>query len=488
MIRGFLLLITIGLLWQVSRAADERPHVVLVMTDDQGWGQMGYMGHPHLKTPHLDAMADAGLRLDRFYAGASNCSPTRATVLTGRTNDRTGVHNHGYPLRLQEKTLAQALKGAGYQTAHFGKWHLNGLRGPGVPILGDDTHSPGGFGFDHWLSVTNFFDVDPVLSRMGEFEEYQGDSSEVAVDAALEYLKNSSELAEKPQFIVIWFGSPHSPMVCSDEDLDALVDFPDVESKDGPEHHGELVAMDRSIGALRAGLRELGIAENTILWFNSDNGGLAKMGVDTVGGLRGFKNTMYEGGLRVPAVIEWPAVIEAGRRSSYPCGTVDIFPTIAECVGLDPDEVMLQPRDGESLRTLFDQDIKTRERPLAFRHSSRGVIIDNDLKYISQDKKEELYHLIDDTAEANNLAADQPEQLARMRAIYQEWDATVEASVAGKDYPEGAVDADQPARRFWYEDAAYLPFLEGWRDRPEYKGSVLKGLKLKSSKKETEVK
>ncbi len=116
-----------------SVAADSRPNIILVMADDQGWGQTGYYNNPVLKTPNLDAMAANGLRFDRYYAAAPVCSPTRASVLTGRTNERTGVMSHGYALRRQEKTIAQALKNAGYVTGHFGKWHLNGLRGPGVP-------------------------------------------------------------------------------------------------------------------------------------------------------------------------------------------------------------------------------------------------------------------------------------------------------------------------------------------------------------------
>ena len=111
--------------------ADARPNIVLVMADDMGWGQTSYYDHPVLRTPNLDAMAAAGLRFDRFYAGAPNCSPTRATVMTGRNHDRVGVFDHGFPLRLQERTIAQAWRDAGYATAHFGKWRLNGLQGPG---------------------------------------------------------------------------------------------------------------------------------------------------------------------------------------------------------------------------------------------------------------------------------------------------------------------------------------------------------------------
>jgi arylsulfatase A-like enzyme len=435
----------------------ERPHIVLVMTDDQGWGQMGYRGHSHLRTPHLDAMAKNGLRFERFYAGASNCSPTRATVMTGRTNDRSGVHDHGYPMRLQEKTIARALRDSGYVTGHFGKWHLNGLRGPGVPILKDDSHSPGGFGFDTWFSVTNFFDRDPLMSRQGEFVQKQGDSSEVTVDEALAFMR-SKKSGDAPIFVVIWYGTPHSPMIGSEEDRKPFADLPSQQ-----QHQlAELVAMDRSVGALRAGLREMGIADNTLLWFNSDNGGLPKMGADTVGGLRGFKNSMYEGGLRVPAVIEWPAVIKP-RITHYPAGTVDIFPTVAEIAKL-PSDAMLKPIDGSSLRALFDAEIAKRAKPLFFRHRDRGVIIDNDLKLHANKGKFELYDLAADAKEATNILKSRPEIAERLKKAYQAWDTTVEASVAGKDYPSGQVAPKQPERRFWRDDPAYAPYAKAWEE------------------------
>ena len=135
----------------------ERPNIILVMSDDQGWGQTGYYNHPLLKTPHLVKMAEEGLRMDRFYAAAPVCSPTRSSVLTGRANDRSAVFAHGFPMRRQEKTISQALQKAGYNTAHFGKWHLDGLKGPGVPVLAEDNRNPGYFGFNEWLSVSNFF-------------------------------------------------------------------------------------------------------------------------------------------------------------------------------------------------------------------------------------------------------------------------------------------------------------------------------------------
>ena len=144
----------------------KRPNIVLIMADDQGWGQTGYYKHPILKTPNLDDMATNGLRFDRFYAAGPVCSPTRASVLTGRSHDRTGVLSHGYALHRQERTIARAMQKAGYATGHFGKWHLNGVRGPGVPVLNSDPHHPGNFGFSHWLTVTNFFDWIPISSRV----------------------------------------------------------------------------------------------------------------------------------------------------------------------------------------------------------------------------------------------------------------------------------------------------------------------------------
>ena len=153
------LLITLG----SAAVAADRPNIVLVMADDQGWGQTSYNNHPILKTPHLDAMAENGLRFDRFYAAGPVCSPTRASVLTGRTHNRTGVQSHGYALHRQERTIAQALSKAGYATGHFGKWHLNGVRGPGVPVLESDPHHPGHFGFGHFL----LRDRNRVLGLLG---------------------------------------------------------------------------------------------------------------------------------------------------------------------------------------------------------------------------------------------------------------------------------------------------------------------------------
>ena len=450
----------------------KKPNIVLVMTDDQGWGQTGYYNHPILKTPNLDLMADNGLRFDRFYAGAPNCSPTRATIMTGRSNMRAGVNNHGYALRLQEKTLPQALQKAGYATGHFGKWHLNGFSGPGVPVLKDDPRGPGPFGFDEWLSVTNFFDRNPLMSRNGNFEDFKGDSSEVIVAKALKFIRRQAA-SETPFLTVIWYGTPHSPFIAADEDK---ADFGQLKQKSS-DHYGELVAMDRSIGTLRKGLGDLGVTDNTLVWFCSDNGGLRGIEPDTVGGLRGNKGTIFEGGLRVPAIIEWPAVITRPRITKHPTVTMDIFPTIAAIVGL-PDTAMLQPRDGMSIRPLFDGEIGPRGKPIGFRHTGRAAFIDNDCKLLTQDLAKgvfELYNLAEDPTETNDLFASYPKIAQRMLKQFEAWNRQVEASIAGKDYPEGSVRKDEPKpQRRWSTAEQYKPYIEQLKKRPEYANEIEK--------------
>jgi len=444
-----------------------RPNVVLLMTDDQGWGQTGYYHHPVLKTPALDAMAANGLRLDRFYAGAPVCSPTRASVLTGRANDRTGVPSHGHALRLQEKTLSAALKAAGYATGHFGKWHLNGLRGPGVPVLKDDSHSPAAFGFDEWLTVTNFFDMNPVMSRKGQFEEFSGDTSAIIVGEALTFI-GASVKAGKPFLAVIWDGSPHSPWVASDADRKPFASL-DARSQ---HHYGELVAFDRAVGVLRKGLRDLGVADDTLVWYCSDNGGLSGIKPDTVGGLRGNKGSVYEGGLRVPGIIEWPARVKP-RITRYPACTMDIFPTVADILKL-PKTVLLEPVDGVSLVPLLAKEIAKREKPIPFRFHRKGALVDNNHKLVADIPREsfQLYDLEADPKESRDIAAAEPEVFRKLKSAFLEWNATVDASVAGKDYPEGTVREGEPTSHFWRDDERYKPFFEQWKARREYAGQL----------------
>ena len=448
---------------------DESPNIILIMTDDQGWGQTGYYDHPVLETPNLDAMAENGLRFERFYAAAPVCSPTRASILTGRTNDRTGVVDHGYALRKQEKTIAVALQKAGYATGHFGKWHLNGLRGPGVPILKDDSHSPGKFGFDHWLTVTNFFDIDPLMSENGSFIDLKGNSSEIIVKKALEFIKEKTS-QNLPFFAVIWDGSPHDPFLASEKDRDNFKDL----DKQSQHHYGELVAFDRSLGVLRKTLKDLGLQNNTILWYCSDNGGLRNISPPSVGGLRGYKTTIWEGGLRVPAIIEWPKMIKP-KVTNYPASTMDIFPTIADILNL-PDTDLLKPIDGITLKPIFKNDLINREKRIPFRYKDQGALIDNNFKLVvtSIDKEKfELYDLEKDFSETIDLSSQNPLIFNQMKTDYLKWSESIDSSQVGMDYPEGKV-LNNPERHFWMNDDRYKPYLKEWINRPEYRDRILR--------------
>jgi arylsulfatase A-like enzyme len=444
-----------------------KPNFVLCMADDQGWGDMAYNGHPVLKTPTFDQMSREGLRFDRFYAGAPVCSPTRASVMTGRTPNRMGCFKWGYTLRPQEITVAEALKTAGYTTGHFGKWHLGSMRA-------DSPVSPGQSGFDQWFSSPNFFEIDPWMARNGKAVKTTGEGSEVIVDAALEFVRS----AKQPFLAVVWFGSPHAPHIGIERDLTLY--------KDQPKNRAflaEITAMDRAMGKLRAGLRSAGIADDTVLWYCSDNGAIPQ---GSTGGLRGKKGMIYEGGLRVPGLLEWPAKIRQPRATSLPSCTVDIYPTLLELGGAKVERQ--PPLDGVSLAPLLLGEMKSRPRPLGFWDYAIGGIaskssalleelakeqaagkvrpaaeaepipeaqlrsdysdktfpghsawLDGDWKlHRIEGKKDgvkwELYNLGTDRTESRDLVATETDRAARMKAELETWLRSVVASLNGEDY------------------------------------------------------
>ena len=439
----------------------QRPNIVLVMADDQGWGDTSYNGHPELKTPQLDALAASGLRLDRFYTAHFNCSPTRASILTGRHPDRMGTFSPGAPIRAQELTVAKVLQSAGYATGHFGKWHLNGKSGdkntkeiPGRAILASDPLSPGRMGFDEWVSADNFFDLDPVLGRNGVPEKFHGDSSDVTTDEALKFIRKQAGTG-KPFLAVVWFGSPHVPHEALPADKAAYVALPLKEQN----YYGEIAAVDRSVGRLRAALRELKVADNTLLWYKSDNGG--HEGPKSTGDLRGQKGTLWEGGLRVPCVVEWPALIPQPRISAMPCSTLDIYPTLLAATGAVAQN-QIQPLDGINLLPLFDGKMTERGRTVPFwnhagNKSGHAALLDWPYKLHTDPVGERgkksgesapvlLYNVEKDPKETTDLAAQEPERVAKMSAELTAWKASVEKSLAGEDYAEKKETAPKAKR------------------------------------------
>src|SRR5262245_5125064 len=344
-----------------ASAADpaKLPNVVLVMADDQGWGDMAYNGHPHLKTPNFDAMAKEAIRFDLFHAAAPVCSPTRASVMTGRTPNRMATFKWGHPIRPQETTLAQVLKKSGYRTGHFGKWHLGSMQK-------DGQCTPGKCGFDEWISSPNFFDLDPVLSDKGKAVAFKGDSSDITADLALKFIRDC-HANKQPFFAVVWFGSPHAPHQALPEDRKIYADRPNANEQN---FLGEITAMDRAFGRIRKELKDLGVTNDTILWYCSDNGALPKVG--SAGERRGNKGQVYEGGLLVPALLEWPARFPKPRVINVPCVTSDIYPTVLEWTGAKADKQ--PPLDGISLVSILDGKAAARTKPIGFwDHPTAGV-------------------------------------------------------------------------------------------------------------------
>jgi arylsulfatase A-like enzyme len=436
-------------------AAPTRPNVLLIMADDQSWGDTGYNGHPELKTPHLDAMAKSGVRFDHFYAAHCNCSPTRASVMTGRHPIRSGVFSPSSPFRTEEVTIAQIARLAGYATGHFGKWHLNGVVGRGQPISASDPLSPGKFGFDHWVSVSNYYDLDPLMARNGTTEQFKGDGSDIATDEALKFIRRSAK-DEKRFLAVVWFGSPHNPHRALPADKSAYSDLP----KEDQEYYGELTAIDRSVGRLRGALRELKIADNTIVWYCSDNGGA--MGPKSTGHLRGSKNTLWDGGVRVPGILEWPARIPAPFAVEVPCSTLDIFPTVLEAIDAKTTPPT-RPLDGISLIPLLDRQTAARSKPISFwlrsaklpsgkvrtrNFSGHAALLEwpyklhkNPVTGVGKNKGNNsplpavlLYDLSKDPRETTDLASQEPERVEKMSAELEAWQVSVEKSLAGADY------------------------------------------------------
>jgi arylsulfatase A-like enzyme len=457
-------------------AAVEPPNIVLVMADDQGWGDMAYNGHPHLKTPNFDALAKEGIRFDQFHAAAPVCSPTRGSVMTGRTPNRFGCFSWGHSLRPQEITIAEALKTAGYVTGHFGKWHLGSVQ-KASPV------SPGASGFDEWASSPNFFDLDPVLSVKGKAVQFQGDSSEVTMDEALKFIRDCA--GKKQRFLaVVWFGSPHDPHQALESDRAPYADLPEKQQN----FYGEITAMDRAFGRLRAELRTLDLRENTLLWYCSDNGALPKVG--SSGGRRGFKGQIYEGGLAVPALLEWPAVFHEPKVIKAPCVTSDIYPTVLEIAGVTMEKQ--PPLDGIDLMPLLTGQERKRSRPIGFWESGKKGISTpskvwmeellaaqirgeepNDPVRVRRDAAEvgapasltefpghaawldwpwklhrmenqtshevrwELYNLATDPDESTLLLAEQPERVPEMQHDLENWLESVVRSLNGEDYPAG---------------------------------------------------
>ncbi len=428
----------------------EKPNVILLMADDLGWGDVGFNGNNVIQTPHLNQMAKAGMKFNRFYAQSAVCSPTRGSCLTGRHPFRYGIlgANVGH-LWSGEETLAELTSEYGYQTGHFGKWHLGTLNktfsGKGKSRKPDENFMPpSGAGFNDWFStefaVATWDPYDPQNAhekkhagdpRVLYWENGNnvtsplvGDDSRIIVDRAIAFMDQQVK-SELPFFAVIWFHAPHKPVVAGPKYRAMYSQYPE----SAQHYYGCITAMDEQVGRVRAFLRVAGVANNTVLCFCSDNGPEGKSVGEgtswgTTGGLRGRKRSLYEGGIRVPAVIEWPSRIKAGAVCNVPCVTSDYFPTVAEILGCCVDRV--RNCDGQSLVRVFD-GTKRRFKPIGFIDRQRSVWMENELKLIvHNDGRRELYDVEKTPTETDNLSKSKPKRTADMLKRLSQWKSSVE--------------------------------------------------------------
>lgn len=451
-----------------AQSAEIKPNIILMMCDDLGWGDVEFNGGKIIKTPHLNQMATEGLKFNRFYAAAPVCSPTRGSCLTGRHPFRYGIPtaNSGH-MKPEELTLAELLKKNGYATGHFGKWHLGTLTktvkdaNRGGPRGAPHYSPPQDNGFDVCLSTESKVPTyDPMRKPKGAkaggtwdylkegqpsqvygtyyWNEHgekvtanlQGDDSRIIMDRAIPFIRKAA-LNDQPFFAIIWFHTPHLPVVAGPRHAKPYQQYTVRERN----YYGCITAMDEQVGRLRTELNSLGIAEKTMHWFCSDNGPEGNESAPgSAGPFRGRKRSLYEGGVRVPGILVWPGQTRPGTISEFPSVTSDYLPTIADALGIIMPKN--RPFDGISLLPMLQGRMQSRPKPIGFQSRRQVTLNDNRYKLVTDDEYGafELYDLIKDPGEKNDIALQKPNIVARMTATVKTWRESCETSNQGQDY------------------------------------------------------
>jgi arylsulfatase A-like enzyme len=438
-----------------SQAADT-PNVVLVVADDLGWRDLGCYGSTFYKTPHLDRLAKDGLRFTDFYAACPVCSPTRASILTGKYPQRVNITDwipgrKDLPdqrlkrpeirneLPLEEVTIAEALKKRGYVTAHVGKWHLGGpgfgpeKQGFDVNIGGDQTGTPRSY----FAPFENKQGTMPGLEK-AEPGEYLTDR--LAAEAERFIAANK----DRPFFLYLPHYAVHTPLRAPQPLVEKYPATPRAGSQSNPVYAAMVESLDAAVGRVLKALDDHKLADNTLVIFTSDNGGLATTeggptGATFNGPLREGKGFLYEGGVRVACIVKWPGVVKPGTVTNEIAITNDLFDTILEATGRgarNEPEAAGGPRDGVSLVPIFrGEELKARpvfwHYPHYANQGSRpgGAVRRGNYKLIEyyEDGRRELYDLSKDLSESRNLAAEKPDIAKDLAAELDAWRKAVGA-------------------------------------------------------------
>ena len=407
--------------------AENKPNFILILADDLGFADVGYHGCKDVPTPHIDALAKQGVKMTQGYANAAVCSPTRAAILTGRYQHRFGCEYHIGPRRrspeatiglpLNEKTIAERLKPHAYVTAHIGKWHLGG------ELQNNKALMPPSRGFDEFFGILEgaslYNDVHNRERKYRRGFEIIDHEPEYYTDAlgreAISFIKRNQD---KPFFLYLPFNAPHAPRQAKAEHMKKFKNIEDIKRR---EFAGMLYSMDENIGRIMQTLKDLKIEENTAVIFLSDNGGKPNDNASLNHPLRGEKNGYFEGGIRVPFCIKWPAKIKADSRYHYPTMSMDLFPFILENAGVNiPNEWNIE---GKNFLTHLNSNKRLHDE-LFWKSGQDFSVRHKDWKLLKQDGQFYLFDLSIDPNETNNQFSMKPELVSRLQELYKKWDTS----------------------------------------------------------------
>ncbi len=441
--------------------ADDRPNIVILFADDLGYGELGCQGNPEIPTPHIDSIAEAGIRFTNGYVSAPNCSPSRAGLLTGKYQTRFGYEfnpvgarneNPQIGLPRSERTIAEILQRAGYTTGLIGKWHLGGTAEYHPRRRGFDEF----FGFLHeghffvpppWRGVTTMLRRQALPDgSQGRWEESESlvysthmGQNEPPYDANNPILRDGQPVTEemyltdaftresldfidrhkdKPFFLYLSYNAVHSPLQAKNADMEPFSQIEDVHRRI---FSGMLASLDNSVGAVLDKIRGAGLEQTTLIFFLSDNGGPTRELTSSNAPLRGEKSQVYEGGLRVPFLVQWKGQLPAGKTYQEPVISLDIFATALAAAGLPLPEGI----DGVNLLPYLKEEANgSPHDTLYWRQGPRTALLANPWKLLTMDggKRWELYHLEDDISESQDLAEVEPDQLEKLKQIWERLD------------------------------------------------------------------
>ncbi len=441
----------VGMATAAAYAAKDKPNVLLINIDDLGWSDLGCMGSDYYKTPNIDKMASEGMLFTNGYAAAANCAPSRACLLTGQTTPRHGVYTvlnsdrgsastrkliptkNTLHIEPDNKTLGHLMKSAGYKTCSIGKWHVSNSplkNGFDINIAGSHAGGPYTGGYHSPYKYPNC-----VKKEKGEY---------LTDRLTREAIKFMSETKEQPFFLYLPYFAVHTPIQGKKDKIEKYKKLPKGKGHDNANYAAMVESVDENIGKLMTALDNLKIANNTLVIFTSDNGGVYKLSRQWP--LRSGKGSYYEGGIREPLIVRWPGIIKAGSKSDTPVCNIDFFPTLAAVSGAPAMKKVL---DGVNILPLLTGERELAERALYWHFpiylqgghcESRDPIFrtrpgsairlgDWKLHEYFEDGALELYNLKDDLGEKNNLAKKNPELAKKLHDMLKQWRKETNAPV-----------------------------------------------------------